>query len=220
MKYSFEVKGVTPLMVHSDSVEGAGLLKEWRSDPGNKGKSVAGDDRSPSWSWVTYLHHDGQQLVIPSMMLKACLRNAGAKVPYDKSPAFKTFKPICGQGIVFDKIEFPLLVKGKPVLLETLVPLFEIDADMEAHFNAAKALGFSLDVRRVKVGQSKHVRVRPVFSDWSIKGAFEVVMESELKLADMKKIVAIAGNSFGIGDWRPQTFGEYGRFSMTLKAEK
>ena len=54
-KVAFELVGEMPLLMHWDNIEGGDTLKEWRQDPKNKNQSVPGDDRSPSWTWQTYL---------------------------------------------------------------------------------------------------------------------------------------------------------------------
>ena len=54
----FNLKGLTPLLMHADDVEASDLLKDWRKSPGNKNQSVAGDDRSPAWTWQTYWYLD------------------------------------------------------------------------------------------------------------------------------------------------------------------
>lgn len=62
---------------------------------------------------------------------------------------------------------------------------------------------------RVKVGQSAVMRVRPFFRDWRIR--FEVVFNDEV-ISERTILDAArhAGQSVGIGDWRPK----YGRFTV------
>lgn len=63
----------------------------------------------------------------------------------------------------------------------------------------------------VRIGQSKVVRTRPCFNQWSCV----VEVEYEDGIANKSMVVAwfeIAGQQVGVGDWRPR----YGRFSAKL----
>jgi hypothetical protein len=62
---------------------------------------------------------------------------------------------------------------------------------------------------QVKVGQSRIVRVRPMFPKWSA----EIVVDflpSMLNAAHIRNFLITAGQQIGIGDWRPR----YGRFTV------
>ena len=55
---------------------------------------------------------------------------------------------------------------------------------------------------------------RPIFDDWKLK--FELLLEESIigqKL--LRQIVDSAGNMVGLGDYRPDTKGPYGRFVVT-----
>jgi len=55
---------------------------------------------------------------------------------------------------------------------------------------------------------------RPVLKEWELD--FEVVFdESEIAPSIMKELLDIAGKVAGIGDWRPQKKGPYGKFQVT-----
>ena len=89
MKVAFELTGEMPLLMHSDDVEAADELKEWRKDPANKDLSVAGDDRSPAWTWQTYLYSDGEHVTIPGANLMVNLRTAATQIILKKQKTFK-----------------------------------------------------------------------------------------------------------------------------------
>jgi len=71
-RYRFELTGFMPLLMHADNIEGSDELTEWRKLPANKGLSVPGDDRSPGWTWQTYLYHDGEHVVMPADLVVCC----------------------------------------------------------------------------------------------------------------------------------------------------
>lgn len=66
----------------------------------------------------------------------------------------------------------------------------------------------------VRVGQgSADLRYRPYFYEWSVVVTFEIDAEL-LKVDDLVALVDRAGFGVGIGDWRPEKGGEFGRFKV------
>lgn len=84
--YIVNCTGLTPLLMHSDDVEWSDSIKAWRDDPANKRFKVAGDDRSPAWTWIGYLWHDGTVVGIPAE------EPAAAAPAADEAPAAE--KPV------------------------------------------------------------------------------------------------------------------------------
>lgn len=209
----FVLFGTTPLLMHRDDVEAADALKEWRMDPANKNISVPGDDRSPPWTWQTYLYTDGEHLAMPSDNLMAALRIAGTQMILKRQ---KTFKEITQSGL-FVSTEFcDFFNNGKKVTCKSITvlrnKLFSEQAD------GARALGFRLFVKRALLqGKSKHVRVRARFDDWSVQGTLRVLRPDEIPFDVLKSIFEIAGRG-GLCDWRPssKTPGPWGMFTAKL----
>jgi hypothetical protein len=81
-----------------------------------------------------------------------------------------------------------------------------------------KALGFSLYLKRARIGQSKHIRVRPRFESWSATGEL-VVVDDQITEAVLTDILEVAGKYKGLGDWRPssKTPGTFGMFNASLR---
>ena len=77
--YTFTLTGVTPLILHQDSVEWSDKMQEWRKDSSNAKKSVAGDDRAPAWRWIGCLPTDGEKVGITADMLLSMLTKAPAR---------------------------------------------------------------------------------------------------------------------------------------------
>lgn len=209
---NFRLKGVTPLLIHADDVEESDRLMEWRKDPANKNLSVPGDDRSPAWTWQTYLYYDGDHLVWPSHNIMVGLRIAGGQIILKKQ---KTFKEITQSGMCITSEFCRLLVAGKEVPLAAVKAMasepFKRQADL------AKKFGLQLFMKRAKVGTAKHVRVRARADDWAIEGVLQVAAP-EITWEHLQQLFAIAGKG-GQGDWRPngKTPGPYGQYEATLK---
>lgn len=215
MKCTYKITGVSPLLVHSDDVEKSDMLTKWRKDGKNKAVSTRGDDRSPAWTWQTYLYTDGVSLVIPTDNLSACIREAATTMTLS---GMKSFKEASMCGLVFHDDFLPIIGP-----LDRAIQASEIDALAEMTFaeqsEAVKALGFSLFVKRAKVGSAKHVRVRPRFDQWSLSGTVEVIAK-EIEFDHLKEMFELGGFYKGLCDWRPgspKRPGRFGRFTAEIK---
>lgn len=220
MMYEVSLKGLSPLLMHQDNITWCDSMKKWREDPANKKLSVAGDDRSPAFTWLGSLYHDGKTVAVPSGNLMSAAMQAGARVPVPGGKNGLTFKAQTQSGMVILEEFSPLAVNGAFVPVEQLLAL-RAESDFEAHLKAATDHGFSLFVKRAKIKQSAHVRVRPRFDTWALKFSLEV-WDEQLTLAALADIWRIAGDFKGIGDWRPgsKTPGPFGRFTAEVKPVK
>jgi len=211
-----KIKGLTPLLMHADNIEWADAMEEWRSDPSNKAKSKAGDDRTPAWRWIGSLNTDGQIVTIPSEYIMRCMMEGGAQVPTGRGRT--TFKSQSQSGLLCPEFHWPLQLNGDA----STVSLNAINALKESnHFveqsEGAKKLGFSLFVKRARVGQAKHIRVRPRFDNWATEGRVAIIDDS-ITPKILQQILEIAGRYKGLGDWRPggKTPGQFGMFEATV----
>ena len=109
------------------------------------------------------------------------------------------FKKLSQSGILFDELYIDMFVDGKQIPFNGVE---EIKGPFKAHTEAVKALGFKLLVKRAAIGQSKHVRVRPIFDNWVLKGSF-LVVEEQITDKILKDIWSKAGLQVGLCDWRP-----------------
>jgi len=213
----FELTGATPILMHRDNVEASDLLSEWRSAPENKNLSVAGDDRSPPWTWQTYLYEDGERLILPSECLMRCLRSAGAQITM-KGKKGKTFKEVSQSGMVVPTENMEFLNDGHPVLMVDVNRLRGLPFKEQA--DGARDLGFRLFVKRARIGQAKHVRVRARFDKWVVRGTMNVFVP-EITMEVLDTMFVLAGR-IGLLDWRPgsKSPGPWGMYTTTLKMRK
>lgn len=214
LKFQFTITPKTPLLMHADDIEAADRLKAWRQDPKNQDVSVPGDDRSPAWTWMSGCYTDGKQLVMPADNLSAALLQAGMSMPLKGN---KTFKELSQTGLFLVEDFFPLLVDGKPILKADIDKLAALTFAEQAA--AVKELGFSLFVKRAKVGSSKHVRVRACFDNYECRGTVEVLAK-ELPEERVRQMFDIAADKKGWGDGRPgspRRPWRFGRMNIELK---
>lgn len=220
MEAEFTLTGITPILFHADDVLAAQELKDWREDPNNKNYSIPGDDRSPPWTWITYLYHDNSNIVMPWDNMSACLRKAGATIVIPNKRG-KTFKEVAVSGITSLCANLEFFTNGQPVSMSDILNLKQDKtASFNNHLALAKSLGFSLNVKRATIVQSKHVRVRAKFDNWQVRG--RVFVSAPIITIDrLKQLFEAAGNS-GLGDWRPssRTPGSYGMFRSEVELIK
>lgn len=215
--YQITIKGSQPLLMHADSIEWADTMDEWKNDKNNKKGSKAGDDRSPAWRWLGSLYHDGNHVVIPTENIMRCLMEGGAMVPVPGSKSGKTFKSQSQSGIRPEALGWALLSHGKPISTKKILAL-NGNPDFAAHKQTAIDHGFTLFLKRAKIGTSKHIRVRPLFDTWAAVGTL-VVTDEQITRSVLEDILEMSGKYKGLGDWRPggKTPGSFGMFSAEIK---
>lgn len=219
-RVQFELVGEMPLLMHWDNIDGCDLLKEWRQDPANKNQSVAGDDRSPAWTWHTYCYTDGANVVIPQDNVLASLLYGGMQVPPWWKTKKQNVKELTQSGIVaaseFFRFEYG---KGKQLTVAQLDAMRDMPFAKQAE--RCQDLGFRLFVKRAGVGQAKHVRVRPRFDTWKVTGELDVIAD-DFPIEKLELVFHYAGRG-GLCDWRPSSPkrpGPYGMYRASVKAIK
>ena len=188
-RYHVAIKGESHLLIHNDNLDFQTFLKKWQMDPANKGKSTPGDDRTPAFTWIGYLYTSFGKLVIPSDNLMSMFRDGGKRTP-----------------------------TGKEVPFEPIKRLMD-NPSYEEHEAAVIPMGFELFAKRATVGTSKHVRVRPRFTEWATEGTITVV-DDAITTEILTSILSSAGMYVGLGDWRPgapKAPGPFGKFTVTVK---
>jgi hypothetical protein len=208
-KYHVELTGVRDSLMHQDNVEARDALEEWRKHPDNKKLSKAGDDRSPAFTWLSYIYNDGELVGWPSDNLMTMIRDAATLVP---SSGKKTFKGQSQSGILVNEIQWPLMVHGKEIPWGPLAGL-DGETSFEKHKAVVKKLGFELFVKPAKIGQSKHIRVRPRFSNWTCAGTL-TVFDEMITDRVLQTIFDSAGRYIGLSDWRPKSPKSPGQFGL------
>jgi hypothetical protein len=132
----------------------------------------------------------------------------------------KTYKELSQSGILiatehlrFEYGDGQLLTMAKVAALRDLP--FAKQAD------ECQKLGFRLFCKRAKIGNSKHIRVRPRFDQWRVSGQLQVITD-DLPFDKLELIFGYAGRA-GLCDWRPSSPkrpGPYGMFTSKLKQAK
>lgn len=216
--YHITITGTQPLLMHADNIDWADQMEAWKLDKNNKKNSKAGDDRSPAFRWIGNLYRDDAgQIILPTENLMRAIMEGAAMVLVPGGKSGKTFKAQSQSGILRRAIGWPLLVDGRAVDASPLSGLLK-EPSFAAHEQAAEAMGFTLFKKRAKIGQSKHVRVRPMFDNWSASGEL-IVSDEQITTEVLSDILEMAGKYKGLGDWRPssKTPGTFGMFTAEVR---
>lgn len=215
--YDVTITGKTPLLMHYDNIEWADAMEKWKLDPKNKKHSKAGDDRTPAFRWIGSLYHDGKVVAIPQDNIMRALMEGGAMVPVPGGKSGKTFKSQTQSGMVVAEPFLPLSVAGAVIPVAPIMALKD-ELSYEVHQKTVQAMGFELFPKRAKIGQNKHIRIRPMFAEgWTLNGQISV-WDDQITADVLLDILTYAGNYKGLCDWRPggKTPGPYGRFTATI----
>lgn len=211
------IEGKMPLLMHADNIEWSDEMSAWSKDPGNKKFSKAGDDRTPAFRWIGALNWDDYKsgvITIPCEYIMKMLMESGAAVSTGQKQ--QTFKAITQTGIICKEMHWPLLVNGKPVKMAEIQRIRQLK-NFSEHVAAVRELGFDLFIKRARIGQQKHVRVRPRFDKWSCSGEI-ALLDDRLTDRVLADILSVGGTYKGLGSWRPggKTPGTWGTFSAKI----
>jgi hypothetical protein len=218
--YLIKLTGETPLLMHWDNIDWCEVMQKWGKDPANKKNSVAGDDRTPAFRWLGNLYHEAGRVVIPADNLMTVLREGGAKVPTGKKGA--TFKRQTQSGLLVNESAWRLTIGGAEIDAAGLIKTLKNENDFEVHQAEVEKLGFTLFIKRARIGQAKHIRVRPRFDKWECSGTISVLDDS-INKDTLQTILTYAGVQCGLGDWRPsspKSPGPFGRFAAEVSRKK
>ena len=216
-KYEVTITGSTALLMHWDNVEWSDQMDAWKNDASNKKDSRAGDDRTPAWRWLGSCYHDGKHITVPADNLMRSFMEGGAMVPVPGGRSGKTFKAQTQSGMMVNESDWPILVGGQPIDYAAVKKLRD-EKDFAAHKEAANRLGFGLFIKRAKIGTSKHIRVRPRFDAWQLRGTVSV-WDEQITDTVLGDVLKYAGQYKGLCDWRPggKTPGAFGMFTSAIK---
>ena len=218
--YQVTMTGTASLLLHHDNIEWADKMDAWKDDPKNKGKSKAGDDRTPAFRWIGNCYSDGEHLAVPTDNIMRSLMEGATMVPVPGGRSGKTFKAQSQSGMLPDLPHWKLHTADGLLIPIAEVEQLQNEPDFAKHLEAVEKMGFELNVKRARVQQAKHIRVRPWFREgWKVSGIIRVWDE---KITDetLSAMLFYAGSFKGIGDWRPsspKTPGRYGTFEATCK---
>jgi len=183
---TFEITGTSPLLMHNP----AGMARNG-SALGTKKIPKPEDEARAA------LYEEGGDLWFPAQAFKAALVSVSKGRRLSKRAATGVVK-----GSVFPAEERCWLIHP-----ETGEPLGADD--------------YEVDIRRVVVQRSAVFRARPKITRWATKVAFDIdpdviSPDPDGSLPILLYLLNIAGRTIGVGDFRPECGGPFGRFEAEL----
>lgn len=189
-----KISGASPLLQHNPRFANPldPLGKEHKKLTGKRTKTEEDHLAIMKSEWIGGLYYN--EVVgyhIPGDYIKATL--LGAAKLKKKGMAFK-------RGVL---------------ILEECLPLNFADSKLPPDSLYTHKAGAYIDYRNVVVGQQRIMRCRPRFSDWSV--TVEVMFdESQVDRDEIILAFENAGRFIGIGDYRPESGGVFGRFTCEV----
>jgi len=192
MQYSIRIEGISPLIMHNGA---AGLdtrspisieIAEITAKKGSN-RTATDDERLAQLECqrALYLNSKGTP-TIPEAVLRSNIEKGARKLKQG---------PQVREGLVVSKVTAFIY-------------------DVERYGKEVEEIGrkaqFTCDV---VVGRNRILRTRAMFEDWACE--FEIDADDEL--VDAKQLATwldIGGRRVGLGDWRPEKSGHYGRYVM------
>jgi hypothetical protein len=179
----FKITGVSPLLMHNGQLVDPLNYYSMRLKEVTKKKMKTDADHAEMGRIEFYggLYLSAGEPCLPGEMIEAVLIRGAMKEK--RGPAAKA-------GILVD--ENPALIYSGPRTPD------ELWADEKFRLRVA-----------AKVGQSKVMRTRPKFDEWSAELNVKF-LPSLLNAKEIRSFLVTAGEQIGVGDWRPR----FGRFEV------
>ena len=195
MRYQVTIKGVSPLITHNgaaglDTRSPANVEKAEIARKKGSNRTATDDERIKELECQTSLWLDARDAAtIPEGALRACIETGARKLKQG---------PQVREGLVVEGVQ-------------------SFDYDREALGSTVEELGKRAQFTvGVVVQRNRVLRTRAKFDEWSC--AFTLDCDDEL--VDREQLEAwldIAGRRIGLGDWRPEKSGTYGRFEAEVR---
>ena len=190
MRYKIRIKGITPLLMHNgaaglDTTSATNIEIKTISSKKGSNRTEADELRLKLLECARGLYVDEKGATIPSWYFRANIEKAARKLKQG---------PQVREGLQVDSVEFLYDREKLGITAEEL----------------ASKVQFTVPV---VVQRSRILRTRPMFEEW---GA-EIIVNTDPALVDEAQLthwLEIGGSRLGLGDWRPEKSGTFGRFQL------
>ena len=182
-----KITGISPLLMHSDKLANPlDPLKKLQATYTSKRKKTDEDHAEIARiEWTAAMYFDDKLgPILPGRMVKAMLIQSAKKTR--EAPKIKS-------GLIINTDKSPVQYKG-PRTQEKLWKKKEF-----------------IDMRSVVVQRARLMRCRPIFHEWEIETEL-VYDENVIDKTDILRLFDTGGQMIGMGDYRPESGGDFGRF--------
>ena len=189
MRYNITIKGLSPIIMHNgaaglDTRSPANVEKASIAKKRGSNRTEGDDSRLRELECQTALWLNGRGApTVPEAAVRAAIETGARKLKQG---------PQVREGLIVEKVD-----------------TFDYDKKMGSTVEKlGKSAQFTVGV---VVQRARILRTRAKFDDWGV--IFTVEVDDEL--VDKEQLATwldIAGRRIGLGDWRPEKSGHYGRF--------
>ena len=208
-RISVKLIGESPLLMHSDRAsDPLSPDAQWLSEISKK--RTKSDDEVIELArreWHTSMYRIGDRPLLPVDNLHACFYAAAKR---------RKEGPMFAGGLIVEKATFHILdaPDSDDWDLDTLWKISQDPKDERSW----------VDRRSVRVGQSRIQRTRAIFHQWAVDVGIllDDSRETGKQTVDaglVEQWLLIAGSNIGLGDYRPQKGGVFGRFTHEIAAD-
>ena len=191
MRYRVKIRGVSPIITHNgaaglDTGSVPNMEKAEITKKRGSTRTVNDELRLRELECLTSLYLDESRApTLPEAAFRANIEAAARKLRQG---------PQVREGLIVEAVEGFDYDRGLGTTPEEL----------------SKSAQFTVGVR---VRQSRVLRTRAIFKQWA--ATFRVAVDPELVDRDqLLRWLEIGGRQLGLGDWRPEKSGRYGRFEV------
>ena len=192
MRYRIEITGIRPIIMHNgaaglDTRSAANLEKKEINRKKGSLRTTADEDRLAELECQTslWLNFRTNEPEIPAGAIRKAIETGARKLKQG---------PNVREGLIVENIDEFKYDRSLGTTVEEL----------------GKSTQFTTGV---VVQRSRILRTRAKFDEWglvfTIEGEDALVQKEQLE-----QWLTIAGNRIGLGDWRPEKSGDYGRFAL------
>lgn len=195
-KFKVTLTGTTPLLMHNAQLSDDfnPIVRDIKRLNAKRTKKTDEDKVEVArLEFVGGLYYDSELgPVMPAKNLNATILNA-AKITRERPTVVRA-------GLIFDSL------------------VYRLDYDGPRDLENLWGEGTSQFVSResIAVQAARVMRTRPVFNEWGVSLTAEFDT-SELDPDRFAEFVVKAGRMVGLGDWRPEKNGQYGRFAADIE---
>ena len=197
MEYTATIKGLTPIIMHSCASmdESNDLVEEKAEIMRKKGSNRTAPDKVRLKEIDTLLGFwigENGEIEIPTAAIRRCLEDSAKKLKQGSQVR---------EGLIVTKTTFHY----DKSLGETLD---ELSKNKEVQLTTPAV-----------IQRNRLLITRPHFKEWTC----DIEIDAEDDLVDIDQLrhwFAIGGRRVGLGDWRPQKSGHFGRFQLTKLENK
>ncbi len=176
-------------------VEITGITPLLQNKPEQYGFNIQWVEKQASEDWekeaLKKLYIDADQVIYqPNTHIERLLIEAGKKLKM-KGAGKATYSKVMGS-----------MISVTPDAIPHQIPKYEIHKSLVV----------------IPSTKGRIARYRPMFKEWKL--SFSVEAEEEISGQVIKEALEIGGKYSGLGDWRPEKKGKFGKFQVTAFKEQ